>query len=194
MAICIGDRFGFISNCSSCTCCKFLVDYSIHRRASDLESTGSIIGVGHASDLNGMEIIDLINPDWPDFDASFRRVAESASPREARIGRMMLDLLESLRQSLPGTLFYASVSGNEELWLSYCVPGQSAATMIKIAVDAPDYGPLENGLPRFHYRLSYKFNPPGGDWAGLPTEERLHSVQAACQFVVAAVEQARNYF
>ena len=65
----------------------------------------------------------------------------------------MLDLIDSLRRDAVGPTLFATPHLNRELWLQYSAPNGDSV-MITVTIDHPDYAPLENGLPSFHYRLS----------------------------------------
>ena len=136
-----------------------------------------------------MEIVSLLGPDFPDYDAEFRRLADSESAYEACVGRMMLELLDSLRRDAIGPRLFASTLLNRELWLQYSAPN-GASAIITVAIDHPDYGRLEDGLPRFHYRLSY-IRSSSDSTDRLPIEERARSVETAREFVREAIRETR---
>jgi len=132
-----------------------------------------------------MEIVDLLGRS-NEFEATFRELALSDAPYHAAIGNMMVDLLDSLRRDPFDGTVHASHHpdlGSPELWLQYSVPNGSSV-MITVSVDRPDYGPLTNGLPRFHYRLAYRL---GDSTDHLPTEHRTPVLQEAHDFIRHAI-------
>ena len=50
-------------------------------------------------------------------------------------------------------------------------------------IDRPDDGPLENGLPRFHYRLSYRIRSSSDTTDRPIIEYRVRSVASAVEIV-----------
>tara|TARA_R110002072_G_scaffold303123_1_gene494631 strand:- start:34243 stop:34659 length:417 start_codon:yes stop_codon:yes gene_type:complete len=136
-----------------------------------------------------MEIVNLPGADSPNFDAEYQRLANSDSAYDARVARMMLDFLAALRREPIGPRLFASHILNE-LWLQYSAPG-GASILVAVTVDSPDYGPLDDGLPQFHYRLSYKLRS-SNDEEQLPVEERARSIESACEFVGVAIAVARD--
>ena len=106
-----------------------------------------------------MDIFDLHQQSHPDrlsFEDKLRRLAESDSRFDAAIGRMMIDLIECLRRGVVGLRLAATAPPlrGELLWLHYA-DGEGHHTTIKVGVDYYDRAPLEDGLPRLQYRLSY---------------------------------------
>ncbi len=83
---------------------------------------------------------------------------------------MMLGLLDALTRDASGPMLFASIHQDRELWLQYSAPN-GASAMITATIDSPDYGPLEHGLPRFHYRLSYRVRASNEIEDQLPIEE-----------------------
>jgi hypothetical protein len=138
-----------------------------------------------------MEIVSLIEPGSRDYEGPFRSVASSAAAYEARVGGMMLDLLDAVRRDSIGPRLFAFAHTNRELWLQYYSASNGASAMIRITIDRPDYGPLEDGLPRFHYRLDYRIKSSNGAIARPLIEQRAHSVETACAFVREAISDAR---
>lgn len=137
-----------------------------------------------------MEIVSLLG-DSPGYDAEFRSLAASESPYDACVGRMMLDLLDLLRQDAIGPRLFASAHINRELRLQYSAPN-GASAMITVTIDHPDYGPCENGLPRCHYRLSYKIRSTNDAINRETVEERARNVETACAFVREAIRESRS--
>lgn len=137
-----------------------------------------------------MEIVNLTGPDSPNFDAEYQRLANSDSAYDARVARMMLDFLAALRREPIGPRLFASRILNE-LWLQYSAPG-GASVLVAVTVDRPDYGPLDDGLPQFHYRLSYKLRSSADVEEQRPVEERARCIESACEFVGVAIAEARD--
>ena len=139
-----------------------------------------------------MQIVDLFAPESPQFDAPFRCLADSDSPTNVRVGRMMLDLLDELRKLPAGPILYAHAHNDRELWLAYTAPDRRSSTTLKVAIDSKDYSSLENGLPRFHYRLAFDVMSRTDSQERRSVEDRVHSVQSAFEFVTTAIEQTRH--
>jgi len=139
-----------------------------------------------------MEIVDLLSPDHPQYDEPFRTLVDSDSAYDMRIGQMMLDLLAVLRQRRTGLLLFASTASDHELWLNYSAPDRRARSLITISIDSRDYGPFDNGLPHFHYRLSCRIGSPADTREQLPIEDRVTSVELACEFVLKAIDETRK--
>ena len=138
-----------------------------------------------------MEIVSLIAPGSSDDEGPFRSLASSAAAYDARVGRMMLDLLDAIRRDSIGPRLFASVHTDRELLLQYYSASNGASAVIKIAIDRPDCGPVGDGLPRFHYRLDYRIKSSNDAIARPLIEERARSVEAACAFVREAIGDAR---
>lgn len=135
-----------------------------------------------------MEIVGLLRRN---FEAPLHERAQSDSPFEARVAHMLLNLLDALRRDAIGPCLFASYHLERDLWLQYSAPN-GAHCMITVTIDRPDYGPLDNGLPRFHYRMTYLIKRGAND-RDLPViEERIRSVESAQEFVRHAISETRN--
>lgn len=135
-----------------------------------------------------MEIIALIPRD---FEAALHERSKSDSPYEARVAHMLGGLLDVLRRDAIGPRLFASYHLQREIFLQYFAPNGSHC-MITVAIDSPDYGPLENGLPRFHYRMTYQLKRKIDDRRLPLIEERVHSVESASEIVRQAILEARK--
>lgn len=138
-----------------------------------------------------MEIVSLIEPGTRDYEGPFRSLAGSAAAYDARVGRMMLDLLDAIRRDAVGPRVFAFAHTNRELSLQYYSASNGASAMIRIAIDRPDCGPLEDELPRFHYRLDCRIKSSNDAIARPLIEERARSLETACAFVREAIRDAR---
>jgi hypothetical protein len=143
-----------------------------------------------------MEIIDLnkylTKQARPDFEDECRRMSESGSPAESRIGGMMLALFDALRRGVVGPRLFASklLPGHSELWLQYS-SAYGRRTMITTMVDYQDYAPLVDGAPLMHYRLSYTRASDEPAAHVPPVELRTRDVGTAYEFIVEAINQCK---
>jgi len=130
---------------------------------------------------------------WPhgDIDAALRARADSDCKYDARLAQLLLDFVEALRREKAGPRLFASIHLNRELWLRYRAPNGTGCR-ITVTMDRPDYGPLEDGLPQFHYRMSYRIITPTDNLNHPLTEERARRVQSAVEFVWQAISEARE--
>ena len=103
--------------------------------------------IGETSDVR---IVNLLSIEEPDLKPALRHMANDHDSIIARIGQMLLDLLNHLEADGNAPLVFAQIYCHE-MWLSPA--NQYNRAMVKIGVDWPDYGPLRDGLPAMHYRL-----------------------------------------
>ncbi len=136
-----------------------------------------------------MEIVSLLGQSHDEYESPFRDLAESDVAYDARVGEMMLALIDTLRGDPLGVTIHASHHPDIELWLQYSVP-DGAHVMISATVDRPDFGPLTDGLPNFHYRLSYRI---GDATDRLPTEHRASTLPDAHEFIRDAIVATQNH-
>ena len=134
-----------------------------------------------------MEVVELIRSD---FESALHDRAHSDSAYHARIARLLMDLLEALRQEPIGPKLFASYHLDRDLWLQYRSP-HSARFMITVTIDRPDYGPLVDGLPLFHYRMTCKITDSTGNQTRPTQEDRSRSVDSAVEFVRNAIRETR---
>lgn len=140
-----------------------------------------------------MEIEDLIDPANPQFDAQFNELAQSSTKWEQRMGRMMLEFISSLRGAPLDARLFATRLHDRSLHLGYSVPDSDAVLSLDVAVDAFDYSPLdEDGVPRLHFRMSYRIGAARESESGYLVEERVPDVQSACDWVCMAIRNARK--
>lgn len=135
-----------------------------------------------------MEIVGL--PPKRDFETELRTRAGSGSAYDARIAGLLLDLLDALRGDAIGPRVFVSYHLDRELWLHYRGPND-AHCLITVTLDRPDYGPLENGLPRFHYRMTYRITGSTHNRDQPTIEQRARSVESAVEFVWQAIRETR---
>jgi hypothetical protein len=131
-----------------------------------------------------MEIVDLFHRDAPKFADEYLNLAQSSSPYESKVGRKMLELLKRL-STIAGPRLFAS-RFSDELCLNY-TDGTAHSTMIRVAVDHPDYALLEDGLPPLHYRLRYDLPPPHSPYNPETVDERTPNVHTACEIIRKAI-------
>ncbi|MBM3968206.1 MAG: hypothetical protein FJ308_24575 [Planctomycetes bacterium] len=134
-----------------------------------------------------MEIVALLAPD---FETALDERAKSGSAYDARIARLLLDLLDALRHEPIGPRLFASFHLDRDLWLQYRSPN-NAHCMITIKMDRPDYGPLVDGLPLFHYRMTCQTTDSTESKVGPILEDRTRSVDSAVEFVRNAIRETR---
>ena len=98
-----------------------------------------------------MRIINLLSIiDEPDIKPAVRQLADNRDHIVGHKGQMLLDLVNHLEADGAAPSAFAQLFGHE-IWLSPA--NQYNRAMVKVAVDCPDYGPLDNRLPVMHYRL-----------------------------------------
>lgn len=134
-----------------------------------------------------MEIVSLLPAD---FEATLHRRARSDSQYDARIARLLLDLLDALKREPIGPRVFASFHLDRDLWLQYRSPN-NAHCMITITMDRPDYGPLVDGVPLFHYRMSCKITDSSQNQTRPTQTDRTRSVDSAVEFVRNAIRETR---
>jgi len=134
-----------------------------------------------------MEIVNLSH----DVDAILHKRTQSESRYDARTAELLIDLLHAMRRDPEGPRLFASILLERELWLLYVVPG-GASCMITVTIDRPDYGPLENGLPIFHYRMAYRITGRSDGRVGPMNEARVHSTGSAVEFVHTAISKTQK--
>jgi hypothetical protein len=136
-----------------------------------------------------MEIVGLRAVD---FESALRERAQAESAYDARVARLLLDLVEGLRREAMGPRLFASYHVDRDLWLQYR-SANGAYCMVTVAMDRPDYGAIENGLPRFHYRMTYRITAGDGRGQDAAVEERCRSVESAVEFVSEAISETRKF-
>jgi hypothetical protein len=138
-----------------------------------------------------MEIVDLLHPEDPSFEDDYRRMATADSRAEEMIGKMMLDLLKTLREGVvgPRLVAFRPLPNEHELSLTYASSGNS--TSITVAVDWKDRSPLVDGVPQMHYRLSYTPSPRNRKQNSPPVELRTRDIQTAYEFILEAIRQCK---
>ena len=134
-----------------------------------------------------MEIVNLSH----DVDAILHKRTQSESRYDARTAEMLLELLHAMRRNSEGSRLYASFVYQRELRLQYRAPN-GRSCMITVTIDRPDYGPLENGLPIFHYRMAYRISGRYGEQERPLIEARVRGADLAVEFVQTAVSESRN--
>jgi hypothetical protein len=134
-----------------------------------------------------MEIFALLEPD---FETALYERAQSDSAYDARIARLLLELVDSLRHEPIGPRLFASYVLDRELWLQYRSPS-NASCMITVTMDRRDYGPLVDGLPLFHYRLACQKTDSNENQIRPTLEDRTRSVDSAVEFVRNAIRETR---
>ena len=139
-----------------------------------------------------MEIIDLLTPDSPRYELPFRTLTGSNSPVESHIGKMFLDLLNTLRSQPDKQILLASSLLDEELRLSYAASDRQTHVSISIRVDSMDFGLVENGLPRFHFRICRTFTSPLNQFQPYAIENRVTSVEDASDLVLDTIRKTRS--
>ena len=100
-----------------------------------------------------MRIIHLMVPDDPDIKPVLRRLAESTDPIAACRGRMLLDLVGLLEARGPAPSAFSSLV-RDELW--FTPANRHNRARVGVRVDWRDRGPIRDGLPAMHYRLSIR--------------------------------------
>ena len=136
-----------------------------------------------------MEILDTLPPHGRSFEDFYQAQAKSDFPAERRMGEMMLELFEALRRGTIGPRLHALKTA-DELWLSYS-SGTDNYVSIGLKVDYKDRTPMVNGLPQFHYRLSYEGSLLNERPLPL-TELRTRDLRTACDFIGEAIERCRR--
>ena len=121
----------------------------------------------------------------------FRRQRESGTPYETRIAELQLNLLDSLERGPVGPRLSVSTGIGNEMWISYSSPDGASASIV-VDIDRPDYGPLVNGLPRFHYRIKSSIRHAGDDQWSPEKEERIRSVESAYEFIRRVIVETRD--
>jgi hypothetical protein len=134
-----------------------------------------------------MEIFSLLKPN---FEATLRERTVSDSAYHARVAQLLLDLLESLRREPIGPRVHASYHLDRDLWLQYRAPN-NARCMITITIDRPDYGPLVDGLPVFHYRMCCQMTDSSENGNPQKDEDRTRCIDSAVEFVRNAIRETR---
>ena len=134
-----------------------------------------------------MEIVSLLKSD---FEATLHERARSDLVYDARIARLLLDLLDALRHEPIGPKLFVSYHLDTDLWLQYRSP-HSAHCMITVTMDRPDYGPLVDGLPLFHYRMTCKMTDSMANQTRPKQEDRTRSVDSAVEFVRNAIRETK---
>lgn len=139
-----------------------------------------------------MRIVDQNNPGPPAFEASFRRLASSEEPMEAKVGTMMLALLDHLRNQGDEPTVFGFEMYPRELWLIVRAKDDWAASL-KITIDFIDRSPLVEGVPVLHYRLSYQ--PPSPSFTSHPKtlELRTRQMQEAADFIVDVITKYQDH-
>jgi hypothetical protein len=135
-----------------------------------------------------MEIVALLKRD---FESTLHKRAGSESAYDARIARHLLDLLHALRHERTGPRLLASYHFDRELWLHYHAPN-NAHCIITITMDRPDYGPLVDGLPLFHYRMTCNKTDSKRKPIRPAEEDRSRSVKSAVDFVRNSIRETRT--
>ena len=100
-----------------------------------------------------MRIIHLTALDNPDIKPAVRQLADAVEPCAARKGQMLLDLVCHLEARGSDRTAFGYVSG-DELWLSST--DQPTGARVHVRADWQDFGPVRDGLPEMHYRLSIR--------------------------------------
>ena len=134
-----------------------------------------------------MEIVALLNSN---FEAALHDRTVSDSAYDARVAQMLLDLLDALRHEPIGPKLFASYHLDQDIWLQYRSP-HSAHCMITVTMDRPDYGPLVDGLPVFHYRMTCKMTDSTTHQIRPMQEVRIRSIDSAVEFVWNAIRETR---
>jgi hypothetical protein len=134
-----------------------------------------------------MEIIALLEPS---FETALKVRAQSDSAYDAKSARHLLELLDALRHEPNGPQLFASYHLDRDLWLQYRSPNK-AHCMITITMDRPDYGPLVDGLPVFHYRMTCEKTDSTEKKIRPTLEDRTRSVDSAVEFVRNAIRETR---
>ncbi len=135
-----------------------------------------------------MEIVALLSRD---FESALHERARSDSAYDARIARHLLDLLDALRHEPIGPRLLASYYFDCELWLQYHAPNNSHC-IITITMDRPDYGPLVDGLPLFHYRMTCNKTDSNKNHVRPDVEDRTRSVDSAVEFVHKSIRETQT--
>lgn len=134
-----------------------------------------------------MEIIALLQPS---FETALSERAQSDSAYDAKFARHLLELLDALRREPIGPQLFASYQLDRDLWLQYRSPN-NARCMIAITMDRSDYGPLVDGLPVFHYRMTCQKTDSTERQIRPTLEDRTRSVASAVEFVRQAIRETR---
>lgn len=135
-----------------------------------------------------MKIIDTNYPNPPACKIGFQRLASSASPLEAKVGSLMLALLEHLESQGEEPTVFGHLMSAKELFLAFKAKGGWHAP-IKVTMDFMDRSPLVDGAPVFHYRLSYRPPPPDSKSHPQALELRTHQTKEASDFIVDSVRK-----
>ena len=134
-----------------------------------------------------MEIIALLQPS---FEIALKERAQSDSAYDAKFARHLLELLDALRSEPIGPQLFASYHLDRDLWLQYCSPN-NAHCMITVTMDRPDYGPLVDGLPVFHYRMTCQKTDSSERQIRPALEDRTRNIDSAVEFVRQAIRETR---
>jgi hypothetical protein len=134
-----------------------------------------------------MEIIALLQPS---FETALNERARSDSAYDAKFARHLLELLDTLRHEPIGPQLFASYHRDRDLWLQYRSPN-NAHCLITITMDRPDYGPLVDGLPVFHYRMTCQKTDSTKRQIRHTLEDRTRSIVSAVEFVRKAIRETR---
>ena len=134
-----------------------------------------------------MEIVNLSH----DVDAILHKRTQSGSRYDGRTAELQLNLLHAMRRDPEGHRLYASFLFERELWLLYKAECGTSC-MITVTIDQPDYGALEDGLPRFHYRMAYRITGCSDGRVGPLNEARPHSSGSAVEFVHTAISETQK--
>lgn len=135
--------------------------------------------------------MEVSSPLGDDFESALQERTNAGCAYDARVAGLLLALLDALRRQVTGPRLYAFFRPDGEVSLHYRAPNDSRC-VITVTVDRPDYGPLENGLPRFHYRMTYQITNSWLNRAGPVVEERMRTVDSAVEFLQDAIRETRG--
>ena len=162
----------------------------IYRLATFSASVTNGVGKAFRCPQEPVEIVNLLPDSLDGYEAPFRKLARSDVAYDALVGSMMLGLLNALRNDPLDVTLFASLHSEIELRLQYSVFSNGPSLMLSAIVDRPDYGPLANGIPNFHYRLAFRI---GDSTDGLTTECRAQTANDALQFVRNAILATQDH-
>ena len=114
-----------------------------------------------------MQIVNLLGRESRDIKVPLRLMAESDDPLTAAKGERLLELVRRLEAQGPAPCVTGLVSRGQ-LWLNAHRPHPRVS--VRVWVDWPDYGPVQDGLPLVHYRI--QADRPGSP---LTTDARARS-------------------
>lgn len=140
-----------------------------------------------------MELCSLIGRPSDDYEIAFRELAEADNVYDAKVGSMMLELLERLRRDSSTVTLFAFSQSPAELSLLYASSSKASAH-VTVRIDRPDYAPLVDGKPPFHYRMSFVIQTTDDSTFGeRPFEKRVQAVEDACEFLNEAILEANRH-